>query len=264
MPRPRLPNLYMERTRHGKVTFYVRISKGPRIRIREELDTPEFMAAYLSAMGKAHVAPRPTEGKSGSLAWLISRYRDSTAWASLATATRKQRENIFRQIIETAGEDPFAWITRQTIVAARDRRSAAPFAAKTFLKTMRGLFRWALEAGFVATDPTEGVKGSTPRTDGFHCWTEEEIESFEARWPIGTRERLALAILLYTGLRRGDDASRNSRPSRARRGYHRQPDRRPRFHCDAGRPAYDEGILWNVVLRGVQGRWSAWTRSRLT
>jgi integrase len=78
--------------------------------------------------------------------------------------------------------------------------------AKTFLKTMRGLFGWALEAGFVESDPTEGVKGSTPRTDGFHCWTEEEIERFEARWPIGTRECLALAILLYTGLRRGDAA----------------------------------------------------------
>ena len=35
-------------------------------------------------------------------------------------------------------------------------------------------------------------------------WSEEEIERFEAYWPIGTRERLALAILLYTGLRRGD------------------------------------------------------------
>ena len=28
--------------------------------------------------------------------------------------------------------------------------------------------------------------------------------SFEARWPIGTRERLALALLLFTGFRRGD------------------------------------------------------------
>jgi integrase len=32
------------------------------------------------------------------------------------------------------------------------------------------------------------------------------MERFEARWPVGTRERLAYAILLYTGLRRGDAA----------------------------------------------------------
>jgi len=33
---------------------------------------------------------------------------------------------------------------------------------------------------------------------------EVEIATFETRWPIGTRERLALALLLYTGQRRGD------------------------------------------------------------
>jgi integrase len=43
-----------------------------------------------------------------------------------------------------------------------------------------------------------------------HCRSETILltpnSSCEARWPIGTRERLALAILLYTGLRRGDAA----------------------------------------------------------
>jgi hypothetical protein len=41
-------------------------------------------------------------------------------------------------------------------------------------------------------------------SDGFHTWTDEEITRFEKRWPIGTRERLALDLLLYTGLARGD------------------------------------------------------------
>jgi integrase len=41
---------------------------------------------------------------------------------------------------------------------------------------------------------------------GFHAWTEAEIDRFEARWPVGTRQRLAFTILLYTGLRRGDAA----------------------------------------------------------
>jgi len=38
-----------------------------------------------------------------------------------------------------------------------------------------------------------------------HTWTEEELSTFEAYWPIGTRERLAYAVLLYTG-QRGSDA----------------------------------------------------------
>lgn len=39
---------------------------------------------------------------------------------------------------------------------------------------------------------------------GFHTWTEDEVSAFEAKRPVGTRQRLALDLLLYTGLRRGD------------------------------------------------------------
>jgi hypothetical protein len=203
MPRPRPPYLHRERTRHGVFVWYVRIDKGPRIRIREEYGTPQFEAVYRAAIA-GEPAPKKAGEKTGTLAWLISRYRDSAAWGSLSQATKKQRENIFLHVIKSAGEKPFTKITRKTIAAARDRRKDTPFAANNFLKTMRGLFRWALESGFTDSDPTEGIKGSVPRTEGFHPWSEGEILRFEARWPIGTRERLALGVLLYTGLRRGD------------------------------------------------------------
>jgi integrase len=32
----------------------------------------------------------------------------------------------------------------------------------------------------------------------------DDVTKYEARWPIGTRERVWLDVLLYTGLRRGD------------------------------------------------------------
>ena len=37
-----------------------------------------------------------------------------------------------------------------------------------------------------------------------HTWTDSEIERYEDHWPLGTRERLALALLLYTGQKVGD------------------------------------------------------------
>jgi len=37
-----------------------------------------------------------------------------------------------------------------------------------------------------------------------HTWTDAELAAFEARWPLGTRERLAYALLLYTAQRVGD------------------------------------------------------------
>ena len=142
----------------------------------------------------------------GSLAWLIARYRDSAAWTALSMATRRQRENIFKHVIDSAGSFAFASIDKSDIAAGRDKRATTPAQANNFLKAMRGLFQWACEAQFVKTDPTQGVKGVAFKSDGFHVWTEDEIQRFEARWQIGTRERLALAVLLYTGLRRGDAA----------------------------------------------------------
>jgi integrase len=64
----------------------------------------------------------------------------------------------------------------------------------------------------VESDPTIRV-GNPPRpkNDGFPAWSEEDIATYEARWPIGTRQRVWLDVLVYTGLRRGD-AVRLGRP----------------------------------------------------
>jgi integrase len=206
VPRPRPPHLHLERTRHGEVVFYFRRGKGKRIRIRGAYGSPEFMQAYEEARASTvgpQCAPRTVVG---SLAWLIARYRDSGAWARLSATTRRQRECIFRDSLKAEADYPFAKITKAAIGAALDRRRATPFMARAFLKAMRGLFKWAGEAGFVKNDPTADVRCQVPRTEGFHAWTEEEISIFESKWPIGTRQRLAFAILLYTGFRRGDAA----------------------------------------------------------
>lgn len=203
MPRPRPPYLHLERTRHGDVVWYFRRGKGKRIRICGDYCSPEFMDAYEAAR-EATAPQRAPRATAGTLAWLIARYRDSGAWARLSVASHRQRENIFKNVIKAEADYPFAKISETAILAALDRRRATPFAALDFLKAMRGLFRWAAESGFIKTDPTAGVRWQVPRTTGFHTWTEEEIARFENRWPVGTRERLALSILLYTGLRRAD------------------------------------------------------------
>src|SRR5580700_4699782 len=57
----------------------------------------------------------------------------------------------------------------------------------------------------VKSDPTLHVENPPrPKGAGFIPWTEEHVTAYERRWPIGTRERVWLHVLLYTGLRRGD------------------------------------------------------------
>jgi site-specific recombinase XerD len=85
-----------------------------------------------------------------------------------------------------------------------EKRRHTPFAANNFLKTMRALFRWAVDADLVNADPTTGVKMFSKQTDGFVAWTEDNVAAYQETWPLGTRERLAMELLLHTGFRRGD------------------------------------------------------------
>lgn len=100
---------------------------------------------------------------------------------------------------------PIARITTTIVVAGRERRLKTPHQARHFLDALRGIFQWAVEAKLVKSDPTAGVK-NPPRKKGpgFKMWTEEDMAAYERRWPIGTRQRVWLDVLAYTGLRRGD------------------------------------------------------------
>lgn len=204
MPRPRPPHLHRETTRHGKAVWYVRVDKGPRIRIRAEFGSAAFDEEYQAAISGTVPEKKGAPGK-GTLAWLIAQYRETGAWLALSAATRRQRENIFLHVIAKSGTKPYAKITSKTITDGRERRSKTPAQARNFLDAMRGLFKWAVTAQHVRTNPTLGVE-NPPRKkgDGFIPWTEEHVEAYERRWPIGTRQRVWLDVLLYTGLRRGD------------------------------------------------------------
>jgi integrase len=204
MPRIRPPHLQREKTRHGKVVWFVRVGKGHRIRIREEYGTPAFQDAYQAAVSGS-ARPSSSKAAKGSLRWLLEQYREVGAWRILSPATRRQRENIFKHVLETAGGDPAAQVTARTIKQGLERRSSTPAQARNFLDAMRGLFEWAASSDHVRADPTVGVKAPPrPKTRGFPVWSEDDVTAYEARWPVGSKERVWLDVLLYTGLRRGD------------------------------------------------------------
>jgi len=207
MPRPRLPYVQHETSRHGKHVYYFRRGDGTRTRLRGDYGSAEFRDAYALAMAGRLPEDRRLSS-TGSIGWLIARYRESAAWKGLARGTQTQREGVLRGLPVEAS---YTSVTRKAIIAGMDRRSHSPDAANAFLYTLRHLFEWALYAEHVKADPTLGVKKVNRKSDGFHVWTDDEIERFESRWTLGSRERLAFDLLLYTGLRRAD-AVRVGRP----------------------------------------------------
>ncbi|NOX95828.1 MAG: tyrosine-type recombinase/integrase [Alphaproteobacteria bacterium] len=86
----------------------------------------------------------------------------------------------------------------------RNKRAEKPHGANGFIKALRQLFSFAVEYGYMDTNPARDVKLLKIRSKGYHTWTLEEIEKFENMFPLGTQQRLALDLMLYTGVRRDD------------------------------------------------------------
>lgn len=211
MPRRKLPHIQVERTK-TKVYYYFRRTRGgPRVRLPDEYGTPEFMAAYHAAL-KGEDAPKPVKAAKGTLRWLVDTYKRSLAFAELADSTRRNRDRLLRAICDTkgvhgkmAGDMPLSAITVETIETGMQRRvEGGPEAANAFLKTMRGLLDFGVRAKAIRTNPARDVEMLSGSPDGFHTWTVEEVEQFEARHPVGTKARLAMDLMLYTGLRKSD------------------------------------------------------------
>ena len=95
-------------------------------------------------------------------------------------------------------------MTAKAIRILRDRKAGLPEAANNRVKAIRRVFAWALECEHVAANPARDVAYVRNATDGHHAWTAAEIAQFEQRHPVESKARLALCILLFTGLRRSD------------------------------------------------------------
>jgi len=77
-----------------------------------------------------------------------------------------------------------------------------PGMANVTRAVLQKLLSHAVRTGYRNDNPITEIdryKGGT-----HHTWTDAELAAHEGRWSIGTRERLAYALLLHTGQRGGD------------------------------------------------------------
>ncbi len=81
-----------------------------------------------------------------------------------------------------------------------------PEAANNLLRVVRIICAFAVDddPAWRGDNPALGIKKFKMRGDGFVAWSEADITRYLEHWPTGSRERLALLLLLYTGQRRGD------------------------------------------------------------
>lgn len=207
MTRIKLAFIHRFTDRHGKVRHYFRRPGYKQVPLPGLPGSVEFMAAYQAALA-GETAPLLEIGadrtKPRSVSALAVLYYRSAEFQQLAPVTQATYRNIIERFRADHGDKPVAVLERRHVRGMVAAKAATPAAANGLFKMLRILLRLALDEGWRQDDPTYGVRRVKVRSDGFRSWTEEDIAAFEARWPSGTRERLALELLLYTAQRKGD------------------------------------------------------------
>lgn len=206
MPRPRKPYTHREVTRHGKVVWYFRRDKKwPRTRLPGAYGSPEFNRAYDAALaGKIGVSRPARPAARASLRWLVDKYYASGRFAQLRPNTQRNQRLMLESVCRTGGDMRIREIEPADVRKGMMDREATPRMAATFISVMRSLFDFAMDLDLVEENPVGTIKARQAKTEGYHTWTVEEVERYNARHAVGTQARLAMDIFLYTGLRRGD------------------------------------------------------------
>ncbi len=205
MTRIRLKYVHEFVDRHGKPRHYFRRTGFKQVRLPEPPGSQEFNEAYQSASeGAARIEIGATRSAGGSVGALVSAYLNSMGFKDLAAETQRSLRNILERFREEHGNKRVATLQREHVQKMVNGKAGTPSAARNFLKALRPLMTLAVELGMRGDNPTLGVKRPKIKTSGFRTWTEEDIAAFENKHPIGTKARLAMALMLYTGQRRSD------------------------------------------------------------
>jgi integrase len=200
-----VPNLHRFKNRHGKWQTYYRAAGQKKIRLRAEYMSPEFWAEYEAAKsGSARPEIGAGRSRPGTFNAARPGYYGSVGFLGLALGGQRTRRNILEHRFETYGDGPVKDLQRKHVAAMIDAKATKPGSARDLLKALRSLLRFCVLAGLRDDDPTVGVKLPRQRTEGFYPWSEADIAAYRAFQGLGTRPRLALEIMLNTGLRRSD------------------------------------------------------------
>jgi integrase len=199
----KFPYVHEYRDRHGKVRRVFRKRGHPLIALKAKPGTREFFTEYSAAHASLTVREVAKDRSvPGTVNAAIAGYYTYNSFAVLGDGTRKAHRAILENFRREHGDKRLATLTETHIAAILGTKK--PFAARNWLKALRGLMRFAASVGLRPDDPTANIKRNKVKEGRIHTWTEEEIERFESHHPIGSRARLAMALLLYTGQRRSD------------------------------------------------------------
>jgi integrase len=200
-----LPYVQEYRDRHGKVRRYFRRPGFKRVTLTGTPGSPQFMAAYESALADERL-PIGRRHKDGTIGDLVASFYRSAAFENLKPGSQRVYRLILDKFAEKDGHRLVRDMPRRVAISIIEEIGARkPGMANLTESVMRRLFAYAVKKELRSDNPFAGIE--TYKLGTHHTWTEAQIAIYEAAWAIGTRERLAFDLLLFTGQRVGDVAA---------------------------------------------------------
>ena len=193
--------------RHGKARSYFRRDRR-RVALPGMPGSAEFMAAYQACLDEPP-APAPVQRKAdGSFGRLVTDFYASKAFTKdIRASSQRTYRAVLEPLVGAHGHRAVSMMTPQAVERIIHRIGVEkPAMANLTRAVLRKMMKHAIKAGMINFNPTAAI--DRYKTGEHHTWTDEELRQYEQRWPLGTRERLAYALLLYTAQRVGDVATR--------------------------------------------------------
>lgn len=203
-------HVYPQSDATGKIRFRFRRKLGNHWQSAYLPGAPyskEFNEAYEALMNSVR-PPKKGVGQantvSGSMDAAIVAWYQSAKFHELRPSTKATYKGISERLRRKTGKDRIGSLTRAKIQQAIDGMNDRPAAANRLISILRLIFDNAVNIGMIKSNPVIGVRGYAKKSKGFHSWTDDEIEQYRRFWEIGTRERLALELMLCTASRKSD------------------------------------------------------------
>jgi integrase len=191
--------------RHGTERVYYRRRGYPRVALPGPIGSPAFWQAYRTAEASPEKTPQqPAHDAPGSMSALITAYYRSAEWRALASSSRETYRRQLEHFRLAHGHKRVAHLQTEHVNRLLDKVAGTPAAANNLRDRLNVLMAYAVATGLRSDNPVTAAKRIRHKIRGWRPWTEADITAFRKRWPLGTAQRIAMEILLHTGLRRSD------------------------------------------------------------
>lgn len=203
MAEVKLPYLHIYKDCRGKQRCYYNRRGFPKI----PLPLPNengFLEAYNEAKAQPKLKSKaPRRIRANTFGFLIASYKQSHDYLLLADETKKVYLRFLSYLEDSFGHLP-AQLTRKQINQIRRVKKDVPTQANRMLSIIRLIYKNALQEDLVNEDPTIGLSNYNTIVKGHKTWSETNIAQYIDYWPLGTKEHLALQLILQTSQRRKD------------------------------------------------------------